>query len=83
MIIKLQNSRDKLRIIAAVKATPNLEYEGQRIFIHQDLTSPVHDKRKAFNVVCQPLINKGIRFNMHFPANLIVNHNGTEHKFET
>lgn len=83
VIIKLHNSRDKPRIIAALRATPDLEYEGQRIFIHQDLSSSVREKRRAFNKVCQALIDKGIRFNMRFPATLTVNHKGTEHRFET
>lgn len=83
VIIKLHNSRDKPRIIAALRATPNLEYEGQRIFIHQDLSSSVREKRRAFNEVCQALIDKGIRFNMRFPATLTVNHQGSERRFET
>uniref|UniRef100_A0A3Q3F6N2 L1 transposable element RRM domain-containing protein n=1 Tax=Labrus bergylta TaxID=56723 RepID=A0A3Q3F6N2_9LABR len=83
VIIRLHNSRDKPRIMAAVRATPNLEYEGQRIFIHQDLSSVVRERRRAFNNVCQALIHKGIRFNMRFPATLTVNYNGAEHKFET
>lgn len=82
VIIKLHNSRDKLRILA-VRAIPNLEYNEQRIFIHQDLSSSVREKRQAFNEVCQALISKGIRFNMRFPATLTVNHDSTEHKFET
>lgn len=69
--------------MAAARALPNLEHEGQRIFIHQDLTPAVREKRRAFNDVCQALIAKGIRFGMRFPATLAVNHNGTEHKFET
>lgn len=38
VIIKLHNSSDKLRIMAAMRAAPNLEHEGQRIVIHQDLS---------------------------------------------
>lgn len=83
VIIRLHNSRDKLKIMAAVRATQDLEYEGQRIFIHQDLSSTVRERRRAFNGVCQALIQKGIRFNMRFPATLMVNHNGTEQRFET
>lgn len=69
--------------MAAVTATTNLEYEGQRIFIHKDLSSAVRERRRAFNDVCQTLIDKGICFGMRFPATLTVNHNGTEHKFVT
>lgn len=83
VIIKLHNSRDKPRIMAALRAKPNLEYEGKKIFIHQDLSNAVRERRRAFNSVCQALIDKGIRFSMRFPATLTVNHNGTEHKFET
>lgn len=50
-IIKLQNSGDKPRITAAVRQRPNLEYEGQRIFIHQDLSTAVRERRQAFSDV--------------------------------
>lgn len=83
VIIKLHNSRDKPRIMAALRAKPNLEYEGKKILIHQDLSTAVRERRRAFNSVCQALIDKGIRFSMRFPATLTVNHNSTEHKFET
>lgn len=83
VIIKLHNSRDKPRIIAAVRAKQNLEYEGERIFIHQDLSTAVRERRRAFNTVCRALIEKGIRFNMRFPATLTVHHNGTEHRFDS
>ena len=45
--------------------------------------SAVRVKRRAFNNVCHVLIDERICFNMRFPATLCVNHNGTEHKFET
>lgn len=51
VIIKLHNSSDKPRIMAAVRAAPNLEREGQRIVIHQDLSPAVREKRRAFNDV--------------------------------
>lgn len=41
VIIKLHNSRDKPRILAAVRKAKNLEHEGSRIFIHQDLSNAV------------------------------------------
>uniref|UniRef100_A0A3Q0SXH5 L1 transposable element RRM domain-containing protein n=1 Tax=Amphilophus citrinellus TaxID=61819 RepID=A0A3Q0SXH5_AMPCI len=82
VIIALHNSRDKPRILAATRAKPNLEYEGRRIFIHQDLSSAVRERRRAFNV-CKALIDKRIRFNMRYPAVLSINLNGTEHRFQT
>lgn len=83
VIIKLHNPRDKLRIMAAARKKPDLEHDGKQIFIHQDLSPVIRGKRRAFNDVCQALINKGIRFGMRFPATLIVNFNGKEHRFET
>ncbi|KAK7883962.1 hypothetical protein WMY93_027085 [Mugilogobius chulae] len=83
VVIKLHNSRDKQRIMAAVKAAPVLEHDGQRITINQDLSSAVREKRRAFNAVCRVLIDKGIRFNMHFPATLTLTHQGATHKFSS
>lgn len=41
VIIKLHNSRDKLRILSAARKVKNLEHGGSRIFIHQDQSSAV------------------------------------------
>lgn len=83
VIIKLHNSTDKQRIMAAVRASPELEHDGQRIYIHQDLSSAVREKRRGFNAMCRALIAKGIRFNMRFPATLTLKHHGIVHKFST
>ncbi|CAI5644697.1 unnamed protein product [Oreochromis niloticus] len=83
VIIKLHNSRDKQRIMAAVRAAPELHYDGQRIFIHQDFSYAIREKRRGFNASCRALIDKGIHFRMRYPATLVLNHNGTEHKFDS
>ncbi|CAG6022340.1 unnamed protein product [Menidia menidia] len=83
VIIKLHNPWDKQRVMAAVRATPELDYEGQRIFIHQDFSYAVREKRRGFNATCRALIDKDIRFNMRYPATLTLTHEGTEHKFDS
>lgn len=83
VIIKLHNSQDKLRILSAARKVKNLGHGGSRIFIHQDLSSAVRQKRRSFNKVVQKLIDKGIRFMMRFPARLVVQHNGTERSSES
>ncbi|XP_020557294.2 uncharacterized protein LOC110014714 [Oryzias latipes] len=81
VIIKLHNPRDKQRIMSAVKTSPRLQYEGQQLFIHQDLSVAVREKRRGFNDTCRSLIERGIRFNMRYPATLVITHNGIEKKF--
>ena len=76
MIIKLHNSRDKPRILAAARKAKNLEH-----FIHQDLSSAVRLKRRSYNDVVRKFIDKNIRFRMRFPARLMIQHNGTERSF--
>lgn len=83
VIVKLHNSRDKLRILSAARKAKNLEHGGSRIFIHQDLSNAVRQKRRSFNDVVQKLIDKGVRFRMQFPARLVVQHNGAEHSFDS
>uniref|UniRef100_A0AAV2JEB1 LINE-1 type transposase domain-containing 1 n=1 Tax=Knipowitschia caucasica TaxID=637954 RepID=A0AAV2JEB1_KNICA len=83
VIIKLHNSRDKQRIMAAVKAVPELKHDRQRIYIHQDLSAAVREKRSGFNDVCRALIGKGICFNMRYPATLTLTHGSTVRKFFT
>ncbi|KAK5863794.1 hypothetical protein PBY51_000796 [Eleginops maclovinus] len=82
VIIKLHNSRDKMKILSAAKKAQNLEYAGSPIYIAQDLSLAVREKRRSFNDVCQKLLDKKIRFVMRYPARLVVNYRGSEHTFE-
>lgn len=81
VIVKLHNPRDKPRILAAVRKATNLEHEGSRIFIHQDLSNVVRLKRRSYNDVVRKLIDKEIRLTMQFPARLVVQLNRTERSF--
>lgn len=81
VIIKLHNSWNKLRIISAVRIMDNIEHGGPRIFIHQDSSSSVCSKHHTFNEVVQKLIEKGIKFMIHYPARLILLYNRQEHSF--
>lgn len=83
VIIKLHNSREKPRILAAARKAKNMEHEGSRIFIHQDLSNAVRLKRRSYNDVVQKFVDKEIRFMMQFPARLMVQHNGTERSFNS
>ena len=78
--IKLHNSRDKPRILAASRNATNLEHEGSRIFIHQDLSNAVQLKCCSYSDVVQKLIDKEIRFTMRFLARLMVQRNGMERR---
>ena len=82
VIIKLHNSRDKPRILAAARKAKNLEHGGSRIFIHQDLSNAVRLKRRSYNDVVRKFIDMDIRFMMRFPARLVIQHNGTERSFK-
>ncbi|CAK6981891.1 unnamed protein product [Scomber scombrus] len=83
VIIKLHNPRDKMRILAAAREKGPLTHEGQTIFIRRDLASGVKEMRRAFNGVCQRLIDMNIRFSMRFPATLSFSHRGKSHSFHS
>ncbi|KAI7790208.1 putative LINE-1 type transposase domain-containing protein 1-like [Triplophysa rosa] len=82
VIIKLHNFADKQRIMSAIKIKHHLEVEGRKVFIHQDLSSMVKDKRRGFNKTCEDLIKHGIRFTMRFLALLCFTHEGRKHSFQ-
>lgn len=83
VIIKLHNPRDKMRILAAARERGALTHDGQTIFIRQDLASGVKEMRRAFNGVCQRLIEMNIRFSMRFLATLSFSHGGKSHSFHS
>lgn len=82
VIIKLHNFTDKQRIMSAMKIKRHLEVDGQKVFIHQDLSSMVKEKRRGFNKACEDLIKRGIRFTMRFPALLCFTHEGKKYSFQ-
>ncbi|CAK6957927.1 unnamed protein product [Scomber scombrus] len=82
VIIKLHNPRDKMRILAAAREKGPLTHEGQTRS-RQDLASGVKEMRRAFNGVCQRLIDMNIRFSMRFPATLSFSHRGKSHSFHS
>lgn len=83
VIIKLHNSRDKMRILSAAKKSSPLKHGGKTIYIRQDLANGVKERRRAFNGVCQRLIDMNIRFSMRFPATLCFSHGGESHSFNS
>lgn len=83
VIIKLHNSGDKSRILAAARKQSPLTYEGQTVFIRQDMAAPVKEMRRAFNGVCERLIKRDMRFSMRYPATLTFTHGGKTHSFRS
>lgn len=81
MIIKVHNPVDKIRILTAAKDNGPLTYDGQIIHIRQDLATGVKEMRRAFNGVCQKLIQKNMRFYMRYPATLNFSHGGNNYSF--
>ena len=51
VIIKLHNSKEKQRIMAALRERRQLTYEGQKLYIQQDFSAAVKEKRRSFNKV--------------------------------
>lgn len=83
LVIKMHNSRDKQRITAALRERRQLSYKGQKLYIQQDLSTAVKEKRRSFNKVCERLIGLNIRFTMQFPAILTFTFNGRRHAFQS
>ncbi|KAM3591914.1 uncharacterized protein V6R79_009433 [Siganus canaliculatus] len=83
VIIKLHNFSDKQRILAAVREKGEIFYQGEKIHIHQDLSTQVREARRQFNGVCERLIQRGLRFQMRYPASLCFTLNREERSFKS
>ncbi|KAI3367054.1 hypothetical protein L3Q82_009687, partial [Scortum barcoo] len=83
VIIKLHNSGEKQWIMAALRERRQLTHEGQKLYIQQDFSVAVKEKRRSFNKVCERLIGRNIRFFMRFPAVLTFTYNGEKHAFQS
>uniref|UniRef100_A0A3B4ZN95 L1 transposable element RRM domain-containing protein n=1 Tax=Stegastes partitus TaxID=144197 RepID=A0A3B4ZN95_9TELE len=83
IIIKLHNFSDKQRILAAVRKKGEISYQGDKIYIRQDLSTQVREARRQFNGVCERLIQRGLRFQMRYPASLCFTFNGEERCFKS
>lgn len=82
VIIKLQHSRDVVKIMTAVKRFGNIQYEGRLLRIVPDVPPEVRAARRAFNMVCAELIRRNIRFRMAYPAILSFKVNETQKSFK-
>ncbi|KAI3368692.1 hypothetical protein L3Q82_025685 [Scortum barcoo] len=69
-------------IMAALRERRQLTHEGQKLYIQQDFSAAVKEKRRSFNKVCERLIGLNIRFFMRFPAVLTFTYNGEKHAFQ-
>ena len=83
VITMLHNSVEKQRIMAALRERRQLTYEGQKLYIQQDFSAAVKEKRRSFNEVCERLIGLNIRFLMQFPAVLTFTFNREKHAFQS
>lgn len=83
VIIKLHNFSDKQRILAAVREKGEIIYQGDNIYIRQDLSVQVREARRQFNGVCERLIQRGLRFQMRYPASLCFILNGEQCSFKS
>lgn len=83
VIIKLHNPSDKQQIMAVLRERRQLTHEGQKLYLQQDFSAAVKEKRRSFNKVCERLIGLNIRFVMRFPAVLSFTYNGEKHAFQS
>uniref|UniRef100_A0A673AR91 L1 transposable element RRM domain-containing protein n=1 Tax=Sphaeramia orbicularis TaxID=375764 RepID=A0A673AR91_9TELE len=60
-----------------------ITYRGEKIHIRQDLSTQVREARRQFNGVCECLIQRGLRFQMRYPATLCFTFNGEERSFKS
>lgn len=83
VIIKLHNSRDKRRILAAAKEKGEIICGNNKILIRQDFSQSVREARREFNDICEEMLEKKIRFRMQYPATLFITVQGKEHSFKS
>ena len=58
-------------------------YQGSKIHIRQDLSAQVREARRLFNRSCEQFIQRGIRFQMRYPASLCFTFNGKGYVFKS
>ena len=83
IIIKLHSFSDKQPILAVVQEKGRITYQGDKIYIRQDLSAQVREARRQFNGVCECLIQRGLRFQMCYLASLCFILNGEQCSFKS
>uniref|UniRef100_A0A3B4UI21 L1 transposable element RRM domain-containing protein n=1 Tax=Seriola dumerili TaxID=41447 RepID=A0A3B4UI21_SERDU len=82
VIIKLHNFSDKQWILAAVREKGEVTHQGDEIYIRQDLSPQVREAWRQFNGICERLIQRGLWFQMRYPASLYFTLNGEDYSFK-
>uniref|UniRef100_A0A3Q3MYY3 Uncharacterized protein n=1 Tax=Mastacembelus armatus TaxID=205130 RepID=A0A3Q3MYY3_9TELE len=79
----MQLLHQKKGILIVAREKGELNYKGSKIHIQQDLSAQVRDARRWFNGVCEQVICNGMRFQMHYPANLSFTYNEKYYSFRS
>lgn len=75
-IAKFLHYTVKEKILQAYRQRRTIIVRDHRILIFQDFSPAVTARRKLFSPICKDLIDKGIRFQLLYPAKLKVVQNG-------
>lgn len=83
VITKIHRSRDVALMMSTARRQGTFQYENQSIRISPDSLLAAQMARRAFNPICTELIQRGIRFQMSFPAILSFKVNGVQKSFRS
>ena len=81
-IVAFHNFQDKQRIIVQ-RRQREMEFRGNRVFLHEDVSAELGRKQAAFKEVKALLYTKRVKFRMVYPARLRVLFNSKELHFDT
>lgn len=71
-LIKLLNYRDRDAALRAARKKGDLQYQGSRVSLYPDYSAALQKQRSSFLGIKRRLRDKGISYNMVFPAKLRV-----------
>lgn len=72
LLLRLLNSRDRDRILAAARAKQELRFNNAKIMLFPDYSPEVQQRRRAFTEVRRRLKDKGLKFSLLYPSKLRV-----------
>lgn len=79
----LVDFRLKEEILRRARAQPQLQFQGHRIQLYQDLSHITLQHRRALRPLLQQLTSRGIAYRWRFPFGLVVNQSGRSHLLVT
>uniref|UniRef100_A0A3B3DXF1 L1 transposable element RRM domain-containing protein n=1 Tax=Oryzias melastigma TaxID=30732 RepID=A0A3B3DXF1_ORYME len=76
ILLKFLNAKDKMKILRLSREKGDLLFEGVQVYIYQDYSAALLERRRLFDPIKIKLSEKNIQYSLRYPASLRISIDG-------